>query len=356
MNIKENFNILAEKLAIRSFNSTRVEFYDDLLSAIKANISFDTFLKQAQDYATRLKLPIAKAYRVIYKNYMATQSLSGSLAHLVPVTDQMILAAAERSGDLEGGIKFLIKSIGFIKEMKSAIITAITLPILMFLALGGLVAGISVFGIPVMAELLPPDKWTGSGATLLAMADFVTNYGIYVCIVIAGLVYLFIWSLSNWTGSLRQKLDMKFPYNFYSNYQGAMLLISMTALNRGGVSITSSLEQLHKHANKWLKWHINKIQYNIENNPGNFSKNFNTGMYSSKVIFRMALANLSGAIETKLETIANSAIKETLKNIQKVSSFVNKVMLVLFAITLLWVFGTFMTTAQTVGSQAGVSM
>lgn len=356
MDLNNMLDNITDKMAIRNFVSSRAEFYDDLLSAIKANISFDSFLKQAQEHAGRLKLPLANAYKIIYKNYMRTQSLSGSLASLVPVTDQMILSAAERSGDLEGGLKFLIESIGFIKEMKSAIITAITLPVVMFLALGGLIAGISVFGIPVMAELLPPDKWTGSGATLLAMANFVTNYGIYVCLVIAGLVYLFVWSLSNWTGSLRQKLDMKFPYNFYSNYQGAMLLISMTALNKGGVSITTSLEQLYKHANKWLKWHISKIQHNIKTDPGNFAKNFNTGMYSTKVVFRMALANSSGSIESKLETIANSAIKETLLSIQRVSSFINKLMLALFAVTLLWVFGTFMSTAQSVGAEAGANV
>ena len=35
-------------LTIRKFVNNRSEFYDDLLSAFKANISFDSFLKQTQ--------------------------------------------------------------------------------------------------------------------------------------------------------------------------------------------------------------------------------------------------------------------------------------------------------------------
>lgn len=353
--ILDFFQNISDFFTIRNFNKSRAEFYDDLLSAFKANISFDSFLRQSQEYAIKLKLPTANAYKLIYKNYMKTQSLTGALKPLVPITDQMVLSAAERSGDMEGGLSFIIKTIGFLKEMKSAIIMAISLPVIMFLALGGMIAGIAIFGIPVMAELMPPEKWTGSGATLLAMGNFVTNYGIYVCLVIAALVYVFIFSLSHWSGYLRQKFDRKFPYNFYSNYQGAMFLISMTALNKGGVSISSSIEQLHRHSNKWMQWHLKKIQKNIKLEPGKFSENFNTGLYSPKIIFRMALASSSGSIESKLESIANSAIQDTLTNIQRVSSFINKLMLAAFAVTLLWVFGTFMMTAQTIGSQAGVA-
>lgn len=337
-------------LTIRKFVNNRSEFYDDLLSAFKANISFDSFLKQTQEYANRLKLPTAGAYSIIRKNYSKQQSLSGALGPLVPITDKMVLEAAERSGNLEDGLTFLIKSIAIVKEMKAAISGAIILPLFLFAALAAMITGISLYGVPIMAELLPPEKWNASGQTLLAMASFVTDWGAIVLAVLVGIAYAFAWSLSNWTGLLRNQIDQKFPYSFYSSYQGAMLLISMTALNKGGVSIVSSLNQLVANAGPWLRWHLKKIQKNISQHPDSFAENFNTGMYPPRIVFRMALSAAAGAIESKLGFIAEAAIAETLKNIKATSANVNKVLLGIFVITLAWVFTTFLMTAQGVSS------
>ena len=340
-------------LGIRAFRTNRAEFYDDLASAFVANISFDSFLKTSQEYANRLKLATASVFPIIRARYEHTQSLSGAVGTVVPETDKMVLVAAERSGNLEEGLRFLVKSIAFVQEMRSAIFMAVAMPVGMFVGLGALVGGIAVYGVPAMTELLPANQWQGSGRTLLMMSDFVRKYGLAVLIGFAGLGYGFGWSLTNWSGAERAKLDQKFPYNFWSSYQGAMLLVSMTALNQGGMSVMASLNELLSSSSPWMRWHLKKIIRNIQQNPEAFAENFNTGMYSSRIIFRMALAAASGSVESKLGIIADTAMKETLKSIQRSSAVINKIMLAIFGISLIWVFATFMLTAQTVGMQAG---
>ncbi len=346
-------NKLNKLLGRYAFNANRAEFYDDLSSAISANISFDKFLKTSQEYAVRLKLSTAVVYPLIRERFESTQSLSGALTGVVPENDKMILSASERSGSIEQGLRFLVKSIGFVEEMRSAIADAIIMPIGLFIGLALLLVGISLYGVPAMTELLPPEKWQGGGQTLLWLSGAVKNYGVLLVAAVAGCVYFFIWSLGHWTGPTRAKLDQRFPYSFYSSYHGAMLLVSLLALNRGGVSVMYSLNHLLVSASPWMRWHLKKIIRSIQQRPDAFAESFNSGLYSSRVVFRMALASSSGAVEDKLEGIAETSMKETLKDLKRTSAFVNKVMLAAFGVSLLYVVATFMLTAQNVGMQAG---
>jgi type II secretory pathway component PulF len=250
-------------------------------------------------------------------------------------------------------LKFLVKSLGFAQEMRSAIFSAMIMPIFLFLFLGGMLAGIAMYGIPAMTELMPADKWTGEGRNLLVMSKFIRSYGLVIVAAIVAGCYFFSSSLTKWDGPQRAKLDQKLPYSFFSAYQGAMLLVSLTALNRGGMSVVASLKQLLDASTPWMAWHLRKIIKNIESSPDKFAEAFNTGMYSDRIIFRMALAASTGNIESKLEEIAAVAMTETIKRIKLSSGFINKIMLAIFGMLLMYIFGTFMLTAQSVGMQAG---
>lgn len=336
-----------------SFKNSRAQFYDDLADAIVANRSTDRFLEMAHAYAKKFKLPGERIYPQL-RHRVKSMPLPDVLAPFVPPSDRMVVAAAVRSGRIEEGLKFLVRSLGYVKEMQGAIKMAVATPVFLFLFLMGILAGIALFGVPAMTELIPADKWQGGGRSLLAISTFVKNFGLVTLGVIAAVVWGYVKSLTEWTGPNRATLDRKLLfYKVNASYQGAMMLVSLSALVQGGTSIVAGLRKISEASSPWLRWHIARVVANLERSPDKFAEALDTGLFAPRILFRVALAADSGNVESKLETIAMQAMEETLRGVKAASGVVNKILLVIFAISLLYVFGNFMLTAQSIGMAAG---
>jgi membrane peptidoglycan carboxypeptidase len=141
------------------------------------------------------------------------------------------------------GLLFMSEVVEKTDKMVATMRKAALYPLGLLSMFGLLLALFAINAVPVLAELMPPDKWPASGQTLYAVSTLMADHGLTMAAAFLGLVGLFMFSLSRWTGPVRTVADRYLPYSLYRDYAGSMLLISLSSMMRAGVSLRSALER-----------------------------------------------------------------------------------------------------------------
>lgn len=279
---------LARWSAVRAFRDTREDFYEDLADAMRDSERLATFIEVRRARAIKQKDPLAALYgewleRMNRRGGKLSYILSGS----APDNDVMILSAVEDKGDLPASLRFIASTIKDQRSMRSALMSAIFMPLIVSIIMVIFLVTLSVFVIPVFAEIASPEKWNTIGRIMYAISYAITNYGIFMLLAVLAFAAWFSWSLNNWTGPTRDKLDNYLPYRVYRDYTGSIFMVSLASMLRFGDTVVRSLEHLKKRAPAWLRYHIAKVVRNIDKTSGQFGEAFATGVFSQQLTNRL---------------------------------------------------------------------
>src|SRR5690606_11209099 len=110
--------------------------------------------------------------------------------------------------------------------IKGAVIAGMAYPIVLVLMALGFMIMFGLQVIPSFDEILPRERWTGVGAQMSAMSDFVTVGMLPSLVTFAALVMLMAWSMPRWTGKVRAKFDQFPPYSLYRLVAGSGFMLS----------------------------------------------------------------------------------------------------------------------------------
>jgi toxin coregulated pilus biosynthesis protein E len=330
-----NFAEIKEKIsnyfAVKSFRDTREVFYEDLADAVKDGELLSAFIGIRKARAVKQKDPLAPLYS---KWLIRMNKKGGRLSHILngsaPESDLMVISSIEDKGNLSEGLKFIASTIKDQRGMSRAIKGAIFMPAIVSIVMIAFMVILSVFVIPVFAQIAPPEKWAGIGKAMYIISYSVTHFGIFLLAGVVAAICWFSWSLNNWVGPRREFLDQYLPYSVYRDYTGSIFMVSLASMLHSGDTLVRALEQLKKTAPLWLKWQINKILKNINGTSRNYGEAFAVGVFSRSLTNR--LIDLSRRSSEFDKVIARIGIEGIVKVRTAVEESAKKLNVVLIAV------------------------
>ena len=282
MSIFSSFQLWRAK---RNLLARRADFYYDLASALEDKVPLFTTLRSYEIRARKRDASAALLYHHMLRESM-NGSLSQALRGIMPANELIMIDAIQTAGDaaLARGLYFMSETVEKIDKMILTVRKAVVYPIMLFVIFAALLTGFSFYAVPVLEDLMPPDKWPLLGRILYAISSTVRHYGIYMLGFLIILVVAFIKSLANWHGPLRKRVDNWVPYSLYRDFSGAMLIVSLSSLMRTGVSLRSSLERAIRFSTPWMRWHLQQILRGLASeHAAKFGYAFRTGVLSMEM-------------------------------------------------------------------------
>jgi len=180
----------------------------------------------------------------------------------VPEADRLVIEGGDGHGKLAVAIEKAILIAESSSRIKMSLIGGLSYPaVLVAVAIGFMMMfGLSV--VPAFEEILPRDKWTGVGAQMATMSDFVRFYLLWTLLACGGLIALSVWSLPRWTGPLRVKFDSIPPWSLYRLIVGSGFLLTVAGMIKAGLPIPSILRMLQRDSSPW---YMERLKHTLDN-------------------------------------------------------------------------------------------
>ena len=267
--------------AKRELHQRRADFYYDLASTLKDRVSLFTTLRKLESRAQQRTPLSAPMYMAMLKG-LESGSLASALHGVASATELTMIDATQAAGDsaMADGLLFLSETVNKTDAMVATMRKAVMYPIMLLLMFASLLVGFSLNAVPILTQISPPSQWPAMGKALYAVSEFIAHFGIWMGIGIVGFFATLFYFLPRWTGQLRKHADKWLPFSLYRDYASSMMMISLAALMRSGISLRSSLERTYKNSSPWGKWHIRQVLINLsKSSDGTFGKAFTTGLF-----------------------------------------------------------------------------
>ena len=211
--------------------NSRVEFFHMVSGLLDARIALPNALETvAESTEARGDGGQAKVLR-IWKQSLADNAFPETMRVWVPGTEAMIFGAYG-VGRVEPADLF--RAAARVCELKtamvSAVVGAVRMPMLMFVAVLGIVwtAGGHLF--PEILKHSRPESWLPSTSVVVGVSVWFHNNALYVgaALVVAGAM---LWlAVVHWTGPGRRFLDRFPPFSLYRTVAGASFLLVLVEL------------------------------------------------------------------------------------------------------------------------------
>lgn len=351
MNILTSLQLWSAK---RKLLARRADFYYDLASALEDKVPLFTTLRNYETRARQRDPAAAKLYQQMLRESI-NGSLSQALHGIMPASELIMIDAIQTAGDaaLARGLYFMSETVEKIDKMILMVRKAVVYPVVLMVIFAALLTGFSFFAVPVLEELMPPEKWPLLGRILYVISSTVRHYGLFILIGLAVMITLFVRSLPNWFGPMRRKVDNWMPYSLYRDFSGAMLIVSLSSLMRTGVSLRSSLERAIRFSTPWLRWHLQQILRGLASeHAAKFGQAFRTGVLSMDMEDRVQDASERRDPVAAFVKIGVGSIDRIERNMTEAAGKLNGVMMAIAGIVLGIMMTGFFATAFEM--QAGI--
>jgi type II secretory pathway component PulF len=239
-------------------SSDRKKIYNKLSELLEHDVQLMDALQSLHERAQR-KGSSDPTYVVLdhlIRKIRSGQQLSEAFREFAPPRERLLLEAGEAQGDLGFALKNVARTVDATSEMKSKVISGLAYPVVLLMAVIGMLYFVGTTVIPQMAKASDPSKWTGVARSLYELSKFVqTPWFWTIPASLIGVSLLIAWSLPKTLGSgtLRSYLDKVPPWSLYRLIVGSGFLLSLSSMLRAGIPVQEALFQMRSHASPWLK-------------------------------------------------------------------------------------------------------
>lgn len=257
----------------------RAALYRHLSVQIDNNINQITALENFRRRLTRQKRKsCAIVIDDIIRRMKNGTQISAALRVWVPIDEAFTISGAETAGNISAAFDLLLQSKARESNVKRAMISAFTTPLIYLCAIYGMLWAIGMFFLPSIEQVMPASKVHGLGAILYGFGNFATSFWMFLPLsLIAGLVIWVFWALPNWTSLHRIKFEEYFPFSFYRDIKGYVWLITFSSMLRAGMSDTKVLLDQSRMASPWLQQRLLAARRRMINGDGLSKALQNTG-------------------------------------------------------------------------------
>lgn len=268
-----------------------------------------------------------------------------AIAKWIPMNEAMSIRAGMKSGDPVTGMINTIDTLDSASVMKKTMISKLSYPAVLLMALVVLIFFFSVSIIPNIAQVMDPSLWPESAQPLYSMATFVQEKWWVVLASVVSFGTLVGWTLPRIVGAPRKVLDRLPPYSFYKAFHGANMLISMASLMRSGIPLVDSLHELRKMSTPYMRSHLERMIVKMSDG-GSLGEALDTGLLSAEMMVNVHMMSHNANFQSAISAIGQQAIKKSIERIGAISGMLNGVALFGVAGYVGWVYFCFFTVSN----------
>lgn len=294
----DNIDLAIGKL---TFRSKLNDFYEELLENLQMNIAVSHFLQTRRQLALkRKKGGEAAIYKLMLQRMEEGGSLSEAGRGLLPNSNLIMIQAGEHVAKIAAGVESALFANRSMTLMRAAVTKHLLTPIIMLIALFGLMMLFGFTVIPQFLFILPLERLgMGYRVTYTIMQTLSKNY-----LTIVPTLVVMIWgiviSVTRLTGTIRDWLDKLPPYSIVRQYVSASLLINISGLLRNNVTLQDAVSLLLRDASSYERYHLATIKRRLNNGLA-LTAALDTGLIPYEVVDRLVSFEQAGS--SKLEEI-----------------------------------------------------
>lgn len=329
----------------------RMKLYRKIVSFIKQGSPlFDMLLKLESKYEASKKGDVrAAVIRYWIREMNNGKDFSEAIKEWVPPAEMMLIQAGEKSGAMEEAINNAIDVTEASKNMKSAIIGALSYPAILLVILFGMIYLFSTNVVPKLTSIKDPETWPGPAHTMYKMSVFVESYWLFV---IGGLICTFIainYTIPRLTGKVRDSLDKIPPWSIYNSFQSSVFLISIASLMKTGTALADALEELKKHASPYVFHHINKMSRRMENGKSN-GISLNTGFLPKEIGIDIEIYDETSDFQAAMDQVGRESIEDGIASIKASAKSMGSLVMMGVGFYIGWVYYSFFTLTSSIAT------
>lgn len=335
--------------AKRHFRKMRAKFYSDFADAIEDGANPFELFSRRYARAKERRNPMAPLY-AIWRDRASSKNLRKSWQGTIPDEDLIVISAGEK-GDLAGTLRFLARVVTLQQQTRAAIAGAVVLPIFMSVLLAAIQLGVAYGMMPIMTEIMPPERFPLVGKGLYVLSGFVANwwpllYGVPLAIVVA--ISL---SLSRWAGPLRRRADRFGPYAVYRDVRAGEFLVALAALTGAKTSVFDAVSLLLVGASPWMRSHLLRMRASLKSERS-LVKAMDTGIFNEEVFDRLVEYSGRTNFDAGIRKIGLMTIEEVAERVKVRSAALRSVLMALVGLTIIFTVGGMLQIGHAAGEYA----
>ncbi|MEJ0061697.1 MAG: type II secretion system F family protein [Alphaproteobacteria bacterium] len=270
--------------------------------------------------------PAAMALREWLQRDRAGDSLSQAMAGWVPSAELYMLRAGEESGTVAKSLRSIMMMGESAKEMRTAVMQAITYPAFMIILISGV---LWMFGVNLIQNMRKnaPKAVLESIGPLADVSDFIMKWGIAILLSIGTLAVITSVTMPFWRGKTRAKFDKYPPWSWFRIWQGSGFMLGLSALMGAQVPLRRALEILEQQGNPWIKERIaSAVEAVLQGkNLGEALRQGNYGFPDPQVALDMEILSERGDIGSVIEEVTQEWIREQIDELKAQSVVVRNI-------------------------------
>ena len=324
-------------------SKARMGLYEKLSQFLKNGVSLVQALDQIYEFESDDgRKP--KALMAVIVDDMRGKIRNGkmfaeAMKNWAPEGDIPILDAGEQGNALASALDnavFVQQASG---RIRGAVMGGVIYPAFLLCIIG---LYLWIFGtqvVPAFDEVLPREKWTGAGAQMALLSDFVQYAMIPTVIGLITLAIVISATMPRWTGPLRAKFDKFPPWSVYRLSVGAGFLISFGALNKAGVTQANALGIIIRSASPWYRERLIPARRAILNGAdiGEALKGTKLDFPDKKMISDLRAYSQLSNFDEQLDRLGRQWLDEAVARIQAQAAIMRNAAIVLLAGVLMWI-------------------
>ena len=293
--------------------------------------------------------PFAIVMREWQKNLERGMTFSEATKGWVPA-DETLLVTSGNLSNLVVALENVGRVVDGTQRIRRAMTTAVAYPLFLLGLTIGIIIMVGIYLVPPLREVAGNEVvWRGTAASLIWLSDFSIKYWYFFLVTFASLVAIIWVSLPNWSGQLRVLFDKLPPWNVYKIQVSVGWLMSLAAMVSAGVSIPDAMRMLADNANRYLRRILDSALHYIANgdNLGVALTHTNRDFPDAEIIGDLTIYADMNGFDENLTQVANDYLNESVRKMEKVSSTLNSLGILLVSAIIAWVvLGTFQMQDQ----------
>ncbi len=345
--------LLYAKFIFRTNNEKRMAICRKLASLLRNDFTLIDALERLEMIESKNgrkpNEPFAIAMRQWQKNLERGMTFSEATRGWVPPEETLLVTSGNLS-NLVVALENVGRVVDGTQRIKRAMTTAIAYPMFLLTLTFGIIIMVGLYLVPPLAEIAGNDiVWRGTAQSLVWLSEFSIQYW-YLFLVIFASVVAIIWlSLPNWSGRMRVLFDKLPPWNVYKIQVSVGWLMSLAAMVSAGVTIPDAMRMLSDSANRYLRRILDSALRYIANgdNLGVAMESTGRNFPDSEIIGDLTIYADMNGFDENLTQVANDYLNESVRKMEKVSSTLNSLGILLISAIIAWVvLGTFQMQDQ----------
>lgn len=198
-----------------------------------------------------------------------------------------IIRVGEAGGALGQTIKSAINMLSQRGVAVGAFVGALAYPLLVIVMACFVIIYLKNSVLTQFELIKPISEWPPSGQRLLHIANIIQTWWWAVLLVIFGLIMIFRWMFTNYTGDFRPILDKFPPFSLYRRLVAARLLETLGLLVANGVVFKSAIRVMQYQANPYLNSHLVMMEHLLSMGKTNIADVLDTGLIDEADLMRL---------------------------------------------------------------------